>query len=619
LIKRSRLGARVPALLFSVLLLASAIPALPAASQTSQYPNWGSPAYDTGNTNYDPQNVINSGNVQNLQIQWIYQVQVNPFSIPGAAPALGIETTPLVVGGYVFFATPYNRLVALNAANGHELWHLQVNMSKFVDDSWWSEAYTISSLSYYNGTVYMMSSDTSVYAVNAFTGQVEFVLNNTAANIPGNTGTYFGEKAPLLYKNELIVRASTSDYGGRGFVAAYDVKTKSLLWRWYSTPPSGGEANWDANATLGNVQAYQEDWGNNTLMGGGAAWGLMTMDNQTGTLYFSVGHPAGGYDASSRPGPSLYTDSVVALDATTGRMVWYYQYTSHDVAEHEGGWSITLATLNINGQSKKVVIQGAKDNYIYVLDAATGNPVYAPIYVGSPALNNLNDNLVATANLTLSQSSMVGTRICPGPDGGIEMSPALDGANLFVASQNACGLMITGPVTYKGETFQGYVYEGDPTAPQNSTLYSINLQTRAVNWKFPMPDRYQGSSAVVSGGVVYVVDRQGTLYLLNEQTGQLIRSWQLNGIGASGVSIGEDSSGDMMVFAPAGGGDIPTSTAGVVVGFALSGGGGSSFAPSLYEGVAIGFGVAVVVLGLVFLTRRGSGRVSRNVAGTSKT
>jgi hypothetical protein len=75
----------------------------------------------------------------------------------------------------------------------------------------------------------------------------------------------------------------------------------------------------------------------------------------------------------------------------------------------------------------------------------------------------------------------------------------------------------------------------------------------------------------------------------------------------------------MMVFAPAGGGDIPTSTAGVVVGFALSGGGGSSFAPSLYEGVAIGFGVAVVVLGLVFLTRRGSGRVSRNVAGTSKT
>jgi len=587
------------------LLVASSLASVPVFSQASPYTNWTNPAFDSGNTNNDPQNVINSGNVQDLQIQWIYQVQVNPFNIPGASPALGIETTPLVVGGYVYFATPYNRLVALNAGNGHELWHLQVNMSKFTQDPWWSEAYTISSLSYSNGTIYMMASDTSVYAVNALTGEVQFVLNNTGADIPGDSGTYFGEKAPLPYHNELIVRASTTDYGGRGYVAAYSLTTKDLLWRWYSVPPSGGQANWDANSSLGNVQAYQGDWGSNTLMGGGAAWGLMTVDNQTGMLYFSVGHPSGEYDASLRPGPNLYADSVVALDATSGKMVWYYQYTSHDVAEHEGGWSITLTTLNINGQSRKVVIQAAKDNYIYVLDAATGKPVYDPIYVGSPSSDNPNDNQVAGANLTLSEASMVGGRICPGPDGGIEMSPAFDGQNLFVASQNACGLIVRGPVTYKGQTLQGYVYEGDPTAQQNSTLYSINLATRSVNWKFPMPDRYQGSSAVVSGGVVYVVDRQGTLYLLNENTGQLIRSWQLNGLGASGVSMGEDSNGDMMVFAPAGGGDIPSPTAGVVVGFALSNGAGGGSSLSLYEGVAIGIGVAVVVLGFVFLARRG--------------
>jgi alcohol dehydrogenase (cytochrome c) len=599
--------AKASVVIVTLLLIVSTLSVLPVYSQTNQYPNWTGPAYDQNNSNNDPQSVINSGNAQNLEIQWIYQVQVNPFSIPGSSPALGIETTPLVLGGYVFFATPYNRLVALNAANGHELWHLQVNMSKFVNDPWWSEAYTISSISYYNGTIYMMASDTSVYAVNALTGDLQFVINNTAANIPGNTGTYFGEKAPVVYKNELIVRASTTDYGGRGFVAAYDISSKALLWRWYSVPASGGQANWDINATLGNVQAYQGDWGNNTLMGGGAAWGLMTIDNATGTLYFSVGHPAGVYDAALRPGPSLYTDSVVALDAATGRMIWYYQYTSHDLAEHEGGWSITLASLNINGQTRKVVIQAAKNNFIYVLDSATGRPVYDPIYIGSPSSDVPNDNQAAGANLVSSQSSMVGGRICPGPDGGIEMSPALDGANLFVATQNACGMMVKGPVTYKGQTIQGYVYEGDPTAPQNSTLYSINLATKAVNWEFALPDRYQGSSAVVSGGVVFIVDRQGTLYLLNEQTGQLIRSWQLNGLGASGVSIGEDSSGNMMVFAPAGGGDIPSPTAGVVVGFALSGGGGGGppFAPSLYEGVAIGFGVAVVVLGFVFLARRG--------------
>lgn len=593
------------AIILAILLIVSALPSIPVLSQANPYSNWTSAAYDSGNTNNDPQNVINSGNVQNLQIQWIYQVQVNPFSIPGASPALGIETTPLVVGGFVYFATPYNRLIAINAASGTELWHLQVNMSQFVKDPWWSEAYTISSLSYSNGTIYMMSSDTSVYAVNAFTGTVDFVINNTGANIPGNTGTYFGEKAPLPYKNELIVRASTTDYGGRGYVAAYSLTTKQRLWIWYSVPPAGGQANWDQNASLGNVPAYNGDWGSTNNIGGGAAWGLMTVDNQTGTLYFSVGHPSGEYDSSLRPGPNLFTDAVVAIDANTGKMLWYYQYTSHDVAEHEGGWSITLANLNINGQTKKVVIQAAKDNYIYVLDASNGKPVYAPILVGSPNSNNPNDNQVSSANLTLSQNSMVGGSICPGPDGGIEMSPALDGENLFVASQNACGVITKGPVTYKGQTLEGYVYQGDPTASQNSTLYSINLGTRTVNWAFPMPDRYQGSSAVVSGGVVYVVDRQGTLYLLNEQTGQLIRSWQLNGLGASGVSIGEDSNGDMLVFAPAGGGDIPSPTAGIVVGFGLSGTTQGGQELSLYEGVAIGFGVAVVAVGFAFLARRG--------------
>ena len=598
---------RSAAIFVAVLIVVSSFPLISASSQTPAYTNWTYAAYDSGNTNNDPQTVINSGNVQNLQIKWIYQVQVNPFSIPGAAPALGIETTPLVVGGYVFFATPYNRLEALNAANGFEVWHLQVNMSKFTTDPWWSQAYTISSLSYHDGTVYMMASDTSVYAVNAFTGEVQFVIPNTAANIPGNSGTYFGEKAPIVYGNELIVQASTTDYGGRGFVAAYDLTTKALLWRWYSVPPSGGDPNWDANATMGNVQPYAGDWGSNTLMGGGAAWGLMTVDNQTGILYFSVGHPSGPYDAAMRPGPNLYTDSIVALNASSGKMVWYYQYTSHDLAEHEGGWSITLASLNINGQTRKVVIQAAKNNYVYVIDAATGKSVYDPIKVGSPNFNNPNDNMVSAANLTGSQASMVGSRICPGPDGGVEMSPALDGSNLFVASQNACGMMIKGPVTYKGHTFEGYVYEGDPTAQQNSTLYSINLATRAFNWEFTMPDRYQGSSAVVSGGVVYMVDRQGTLYLLDESTGKLLRTWTLNGLGASGVSLGEDSSGNMMVFAPAGGGDIPSPTAGVVVGFSLTGGGSSGeglFTPTLFEGAAIGFGVALVLVGFFVLSRR---------------
>jgi alcohol dehydrogenase (cytochrome c) len=599
-----------------VMIIASQglLPSGRAAGGQATSTNWTNPAFDAFNTNADPQSAINYTNVGNLQVQWIYQVPANPFNIAGAAPAEGIETNPLVVNGYVYIATPYNRLIALNGATGHQVWSFSVNMSQFSADPWWSEAYTISSITYYNGSILMTASDTSVYAVNAFTGKLQFEIPDTGANIPGNTGTYYGEKAPLVYGNELIVRASTTDYGGRGYVAAYDLKTQALLWRWYSVPPAGGNVTWDTvecpAPCHGNVTPYNGDWGNNTLMGGAAAWGLMAIDNSTGVLYFSTGHPAGLYDAALRPGPNLFGDSVIALNATTGKLVWYYQFTSHDLAEHEGGWSLTLANITVGGQERKVVIQAAKNNFVYVLDAASGQLVYSPILLGSPASNSPNDNQVATANLTASQASMVGGRICPGPDGGVEMSPALDGNNYFVVSQNACGITYAGPVTYKGQTIQGYIYEGDPTATQNSTLYSLNLATGQVNWKFGMPDRYQGSSAVVSGGVVYVVDREGTLYMLNEQTGALIRSFALNGLGAAGVSIGEDPTGRMMLFVPAGGGDIPSQTAGVVVGLALVGGGasGSGSGPQLQliEEAAIVAGVVVIVVGMLVLLRKAS-------------
>ncbi len=573
--------------------------------------SWTYPAYDSNNSNFNPQSIINKDNVGQLQLSWIYQVPVNPFHIAGAPPALGIETTPLVVNGIVYFATPYNRLLALNSATGAVIWYFQVNMSKFPSEAWWSSAYIESSIFYNNGSVYMMASDTSLYAFDAVTGDVKFVIPATGSGIPGNTGYYYGEKAPLIYKNLLIVRASTTDYGGRGFVAAYDLATQNLVWRWYSVPPVGGDPNWDNQSSLGNVQAYEGDWGTTNLIGGGAAWGLMVVDQATGILYFSTGHPSGFYDASLRPGPNLYSDSVVALNATTGRMIWYYQINSHDLTEHEGGWSITLTQVSVGGTSKKVIVQAAKNNYVYVLDSATGKPIYTPVKVGPPSSNSPNDNAGPNSDLKLSQAATTGNRICPGPDGGVEMSPAIHDGTLFLVTQNACGLMTTGPVPYKGQTINGYIYAGDPTAPQNSTLYAINLQNGQTLWKFEMSFRYQGSSAVVSGGVVYVIDRSGILYALDEQSGKVLRSINLGGLGAAGISLGKNLQGQEVLIVPAGGGDLPSPTPGVVLAFAVP----PNAAPgqglgslSLQEIVSAALGVVVVILGVYIIGKRGGGK-----------
>ena len=583
------------------------------------YPNWPAPAYDDQNTNYDPQNTINASNVASLQTKWIYQVPVNPYSIPGAPPALGIETQPIVQRGIVYVATPYNRLVALNTQTGAIVWEYQVNMTKFIGEQWWAGAYVVSSLSYYNQTVFMMASDTTIYAINAFSGTLEYTLGPIAKSIVGNTGFYYGEKAPILVGNNLLVQASTTDYGGRGFVAAYNVNTKNLSWIWYSIPPSGGDPTWDSTQCVapqctGNITPFPGDWGSNNLVGGGAAWGLMAVDNSTGIVYFSTGHPSDGYDASLRPGPNLFADSVVALNSTTGKMIWYYQINSHDISEGEGGWSVTLATANINGKQEKVVIQGAKNNFVYVLDAATGKLVYNPVAVGPPAVNNPNLGKTNDANMTASQALFGNNkRICPGPDGGVEMSPAVSGNTLYVATQTACGVMTAGPYPYKGQTINGYIYGDDPTSQQNSTLYAINLSNGQTTWKYEMVNRYQGSSAVVSGGVVYAIDRGGFLYEVNTQTGKLIHRISLGGVGAAGVSIAQDSIGEMMLFAPAGGGDLPNATPGVLLAFGLgasqsssSGSTGGGQSSGLEEPIIIVLAVLVVVLAMYTLLRRRS-------------
>lgn len=600
------------------------------ATSTLSYFSWPASSYDFQNSNNSPQTDINAQNVAGLELRWIYQIPVNPYNIPGAPPALGVETQAIIANGIAYIATPYNRIIALNSVTGSELWSYQVNMTKFIGEKWWAGAYVISGLSLYNQTLYVMSSDTTVYAINALNGNIQWTIPPVAANIAGNTGYYYGEKAPILVGHNLIVRASTTDYGGRGFVAGYDVNTRNMSWIWYSTPPASGDPNWDSDQCQapchGNITPYPNDWGSSSqsqfLAGGGAAWGLMAVDNKTNVVYFSTGHPSDAYEAALRPGPNLFTDSLVALNTTNGKMIWYYQYTSHDITEHEGGWSVNLGTVTVNGTAQEVVIQGTKGSQIYVLNAATGKLLYKPIFIGPPAVNAWNDGLTTgttpPANLNASQALFGNTRICPGPDGGIEMSPALSGNTLYVVTQNGCGLMAKGPYEYKGSIVNGYIYGGDPSATQNSTLYAINLSTGQPIWHYNMPNRYQGSSAVVSGGVVYVVDRGGIMYEVSQQTGKLINSLSLGGLGAAGVSLARDTTSvaNMMLFAAAGGGDLPNATPGVVAGYwcgpngcseSTSTGTSSGTNPvggGLEQPIIIVLAILVVVLAMYVLLRR---------------
>ncbi len=522
---------------------------------------WRSGSNDLHHTGFSPQNRINQLNVNSLQIKWIYQIPENPYSDAKLRYANGVQTSPLVIGGIVFFATNYNRMIALDALTGEEMWFHQVDLEAPKTKPWYSGSARQHNIVFYREAIYMLASDGTIYAFDPPTGAVKSTIPETCKDIPGNQGRYLAEAAPSFYGDIALVGAGGGGWwNGRGYVAAYSLKSHELLWRWFSSPPAGGDPDWDKDAHKGNIKPYSGDWGSSGPWGGGPVWARGIVDEETGIFYALTSNSAvGPFDAAHRPGPHLYSGSVVALDARSGEMLWYYQVTPHDINGHQPGWSPLLTTANIAGAARKVIIAASKGGYIYVLDSRTGSLVYEPVKIGPPTLNAPNTNAGNEANYLLSQKDLCGKIYCPGEQGGIAASSAFAYNTIYTTFQR-CGSRYKIGTAVEGGRETDY-YDLDFFVPteelpegwdNTSTLYAIDASNGKVNWTFNMPARYQSASLAVSGGVVYAVDRAGTLYAVDAHNGWPLKRIKLGGVGQAGVAMGANSRGEMMLFVPVG-------------------------------------------------------------------
>jgi alcohol dehydrogenase (cytochrome c) len=590
----------------AILLMPTTIAQQPAAG------NWVATGYDYDHTGFNPQTVINSQNVRDLEFKWVYQLPLNPYRNI-LQPSLGLETNPLVVNGVVYFSSSYGRIFAVNSLNGNLIWSHEVNVTKALEKPYIGNFGLQHAIIYHDGVIYQLAIDCTLYGFDAVSGESVLEIDDICKDIPGNGGKYFGEEAPSIFVKDgrkiAIVPVAAGLFYARGFLSAYDLQTKELLWRWFTIPPTEAQnrTEWKGfkDADKGNIGPYSGDWGTVNEIWGGSAWVSSSIDEETGTVFTATGYPgvgltlAGNMDASLRPGPNLYTNSIVALDAMTGEMKWYYQVTPHDVVQHGFGWNTVLARATIDGEEKKVVVTGSKNGYIYELDAETGQPVIEPVKVGVH-LNDYNSNLGKDADMTMNQQSGVA---CPGGNGGIESPVAFAHNTIFTAAQNRCFTWRPVENAYNGQRV--WVAGLATERPQNSTLYAIDAASGQIRWRFPMPNPYQGAGVIVSGGVVFAQDRIGTLYMLDEQTGELIRSISFGGLGASGVAIGMNPRGETMLFVPSGGGEIIVPTPGTISAFALREGsstqeGGTFTAEVTYTAIAI----AVVMAGVALVSLR---------------
>ena len=332
---------------------------LPALAQTGIPPSdWPMYAHDLTGSRYSPLDRINAGNVANLRRAWTYGLRTEAERTgPGSNSAYS-QVTPIVVHG-VMYLTAGKRVVALEPETGKELWVYEADSNVAT-----------------RGVAYWSGQENIPPRLITSAGRTLFALNPESGKLdPG-----FGKEGkvdivvpynspPTIYKNLVILGANVPERQGPnappGNTRAYDARTGAKVWEFRSIPRPGekGSETWRG-----------DDWVNRT---GVNNWGFyMTIDEQRGILYNTFGSPASDFYAGDRPGDNLYANSLVALDAATGKYLWHFQAVHHDQWDMDLPPPPTLLDVRINGELTPILAQGGKTGFVYILNRVTGEPIF---------------------------------------------------------------------------------------------------------------------------------------------------------------------------------------------------------------------------------------------------
>ena len=448
----------------------------PAATGRSA-PGWTQPGADLANTR-DVASAITAADVSKLGVAWAV-----PLTISTAHSAGAYATTPVIVNGVVYVQDLESNVMAISLAAGKVLWTHDYNSPNGGPDG----------VSVAGGVVYAATNHAAV-ALDTATGAQLWSRTLTGNDHEGidmapgyNHGTVYVSTVPV---NPLV-----GGYlgGGEGVLWALNARTGAPEWSW------------------GQVQDL---WGNPGVNSGGGLWYQPSFDAQ-GNIYLAIGNPGPVFGTkkyplgSSRPGPDLYTDSVVKL-SPAGKLLWYYQLTPHDLYD----WDLQNPPVLTTANGRPVVIDGGKAGILIELDAQTGKLLWK-LPVGAHQ-GHENDGLL-TEHATPASGGLLPARYCLEPvvDGGIETELASDGSTTFAAVSD-----LAMPVTPAGFA--------EPLTAQFQAVYTatgemvaVNQDTGTVDWDTLLPSSPYGA-ATVTNDVVLTTTFHGDLYALDATTGAIL-------------------------------------------------------------------------------------------------
>lgn len=567
-------------ILFALFIALPACSTLPMNKPVeSEWPSYGR---DYSNQRFSPLTQIDRHNVQHLALAWRYDSGVK----------MTFQASPVVRDGVMYVSLPFNDVVALDAKSGKQLWRYQhqrrsdwklccgpANRGVAVSD----------------GKVFMGTVDARLLALDARTGRVLWDINvvesnvetetqgelsdhdpNSTAKVTGGTGIGMA-MAPVVYRGKVIIGVTgvgyglhidnpssdaplgavigvTGRYGRPGFLAAYDVQTGRKDWQFDSIPSQGWEGKFaestadgvSLNRDIVSEKAALSKYPDAAQYGGGSVWSTPAIDTELNLLYFGTGNPSPQMNDVSRPGDNLYTVSLIALDADSGKLRWYYQQVPHDLWGYDVASPPALFSATVNGKKVAAVGQASKTGWFYVHDRKTG------------ALLLKSEAFVPQENL-FAKPSFAGTRIFPGILGGANWSPvAVDEAQqqVFVAGIHA-------PIRYTlhetaardGAPAIRYTASEPTDDPRWGLLSAINLSDGKIRWQQKTAQPLLGGVLATAGGLVFTGEGNGHFNAYDAGNGQLL--WQVSAeAGVNAPPISYEIDGTQYIAVAAGGNAI---------------------------------------------------------------
>jgi len=467
--------------------------------------NWLTYNGNLGSTHHSSLDQINAANVATLDLKWVSQAQ----------SLEKYEATPLVVDGVMYVTEPPNTVVAMDTRTGRPFWIYQHPMPETTYVCCGNINRGVAIL---GNTIYLGTLDAQLVALDASTGRKKW-----ATKVADYTQGYAVTVAPLVVKDKIIVGPAGGERGISGFLAAYDAETGKQVWRFNTIPHPGEPGN--------------ETWpGDSWKTGGGSVWVTGSYDPDANLIYWGIGNPGPDWNPEVRKGANLYADCVVALDADTGKLKWYYQFTPNDEWDFDSVQVPVLADLSWKGKPRKTMLRGNRNGFFYTLDRTSGQFLQGKAFVKQTWAVGI-DEYGKPIKAPGKSPSVSGTDVWPGVQGGTNWYAPSFSPHTGLFYVTAWEDYHTNYFTWDQEYEAGKSYTGGgargpiPSLRREPFLKwgpewgygvvrALNPTTGEKVWDYKMRDVSDSGILTTASDLLFAGNREGYFFVLDAKTGK---------------------------------------------------------------------------------------------------